>query len=479
MRLIHRDGVTCPAASVDPMRGVRSRIVGIGETVPVLDGDRRPYINFDNAASTPVLREVLDTVNDFMRWYSSVHRGSGFKSKLSSHAYDTARRIVCDFVGGNALEHVVVFGKNATEAINQLAHRMPLERDDVVLVSLLEHHSNDLPWRAKCEVRHIGTDADGCLDEGEYDRLLDKYGGRVKLVAVSGASNVTGHIPDVHRLARKAHLAGAQILVDCAQLAPHRKVDVGKLGDPAHLDYVSISAHKMYAPFGTGALIGRRDTFERGEPASRGGGTIELVTRDAVDWAAPPDRDEAGSPNVVGAVALAAAIKELQAIGLDAVARHETELTAYALRKLRSIDLVRLYGRTGANAAADRVGVIPFTIEGVSHFQVAAILSAEWGIGVRNGCFCAHPYAMHLLEVREGALPRLRADILMQDRRALPGMVRVSFGMYNTRDEVDVLAEALGWIAKGCYRGRYEQDRASGEFRPIGWKPGFAEYFEL
>jgi len=479
MRLILQDSVTRNAMNLFPMESMRSRIVGVGEAVPVLEGGKRPYINFDNAASTPVLREVLDTVNDFMRWYSSVHRGSGFKSKISTHAYDSARRIVCEFVGGNAREHVVIFGKNSSEAINKLAHRMLLERDDVVLLSLLEHHSNDLPWRAKCHVDYIGVDAYGRLDEEDYHRLLDKYRGRVRLVAATGASNVTGHVPNVHRLALKAHEAGAQILVDCAQLAPHRKIEMGELSDPAHLDYVSISAHKIYAPFGTGALVGRRDTFEQGEPEYRGGGTIELVTLDSVRWADTPERDEVGSPNVVGAVALAAAIKVLKAIGMDAIAQHEAELTAYALSKLRTIDALRIYGQTGTDVATDHLGVIPLTVQGMSHFHVAAILSAEWAIGVRNGCFCAHPYSLHLLDLPEEALRRLRSDIMTEDRRNMPGMVRISFGMYNTRDEVDVLAEALGQIAKGRYQGRYKQDLRSGEFHAAGWKPSFAEYFEL
>ncbi|HYB49643.1 MAG TPA: aminotransferase class V-fold PLP-dependent enzyme [Burkholderiaceae bacterium] len=479
MRLIYRDGIPAHAATADAMRAVRSRIVGVGENVPVLGGEKRPYINFDNAASTPVLREVLATVNDFMRWYSSVHRGSGFKSKISSHAYDSARRIVCDFVSADMLDHVVIFGKNSSEAINKLAHRVPLRRNDVVLLSLLEHHSNDLPWRARCQVRCIAADAHGALDEQDYDRLLEQHKGRVKLVAITGASNVTGHVPDVHRLARKAHHAGAQILVDCAQLAPHRTVEMGKLCDPEHLDYISISAHKMYAPFGTGALVGRRDTFEQGEPDYRGGGTVKLVTLDTVDWADTPDRDEAGSPNVVGAVALATAMKQLKAIGMDAIAQHEAELTEYTLRKLRAIGPLRLYGRAEKYGTSERLGVIPFTMEGMSHFQVAAILSAEWGIGVRNGCFCAHPYAMRLLGVDEEAIRRVRSDMTMQDRRAMPGMVRISFGMYNTREEVDVLVEALGHIASGRYRGRYEQDRGSGEFHPVGWQPGFTEYFEL
>ena len=187
----------------------------------------RPYINFDNAASTPALQDVLDTVNEFMHWYSSVHRGTGFKSKVATQAYDDARRIVADFVGANLNDHTVIFGKNTTDAINKLSYRLPLKKDDVVLVSLLEHHSNDLPWRAQAHVEHVKADALGRLDVADLDRLLEVYRGRVKLVAITGASNVTGHLPDIHAIAQKAHAAGAEILIDCAQLAPHRRVRDG------------------------------------------------------------------------------------------------------------------------------------------------------------------------------------------------------------------------------------------------------------
>lgn len=465
-----------PTADLDE---VRERIVGVHQAVPVLDGGKRTYINFDNAASTPALQDVLRTVNNFMQWYSSVHRGTGFKSQVATQAYEDARHIVSDFVGGNERDHVVIFGKNTSEAINKLAHRLPLKSDDVVLLSLLEHHSNDLPWRAKCRVDYITADAEGRLDENDFDRLLEQYKGHVKLVAVTGASNVTGHVPDVHRLAVKAHKAGAQILVDCAQLAAHRKINMGELSDPAHIDYVSISAHKMYAPFGTGALIGRRDTFEHGEPEYRGGGTIDFVTLDSVDWADSPDRDEAGSPNVVGAVALAATIKALDGIGMDAIARHEAELTAYALGKLRDIKRIKVYGETASQFMDNRMGVIPFNVEGMSHFLVAAILSTEWGIGVRNGCFCAHPYIFHLMELPDKVLKRMRTDIFANNRHAMPGMVRVSFGMYNTMAEVDILAAALTQITSDQFQGRYEQDQRTGECHAAGWKPEFSEYFKL
>ena len=181
---------------------LRRRIVGIDLHVPVLGDGRLPYVNLDNAASTPVLCEVLDTVNRFMDWYSSVHRGAGFKSQVSTHAYEEARGIVADFVRANRGEHVVIFGKNATEAINKVSWRLNLGPDDVVLVSQMEHHSNDLPWRAQARVEHIGVDDNGALDLAHLDSLLHRHAGRVRLVAVTGASNVTGYMPDIHALAR-------------------------------------------------------------------------------------------------------------------------------------------------------------------------------------------------------------------------------------------------------------------------------------
>ena len=446
-------------------------IVGIDSQVPLLDGRLTTYVNFDNAASTPPLRAVLQAVNDFMPWYSSVHRGTGFKSIVSTEAYEQARKVVSDFFGANQYQHVVIFGKNSTEALNKLSYRLELKKTDVVLVSLLEHHSNDLPWRKQATVKRIRVDDLGRLDEDHVDRLLREYQGKVKLVAVSGGSNVTGHIPDIHRLARKAHAAGAQILVDCAQLAPHRKIDIKDLKDPQHLDYIVVSAHKMYAPFGTGALIGRRDTFERGAPELCGGGTIDLVTTNRVEWAGLPDRDEAGSPNVVGAVAMAASLRFLSRIGMGAIARHETELTEYALKKLDQIEGVEIFGDTDPLTAASRLGVIPFKVKGLKHSMVAAILGTEWGIGVRSGCFCAHPYVTRLLNMNRQEVNKFGDDVLHGDKSSMPGLVRLSFGMYNTRKEIAYLIEALQAIVSGSYQGKYKQVINGGDLRAEGWDP--------
>lgn len=458
----------------------RSLFVGLEKEIPLLNGGRQVYINLDNAASTPSLQAVQNAVNNFLAYYSSVHRGTGFKSQLSTHAYEQARHIVLNFVGAQPAEHTCIFVKNTTEAINKLARRFPFSPNRrVVLTSSMEHHSNDLPWRAVTHTIHIPLTSKGELDEAAFDALLRKYGSQVALVAITGASNVTGLINPIGRLAEKAHAAGAQIFVDCAQYAPHRKVEMGLLAEPTHLDFIAISAHKMYAPFGTGALIGRRDVFEQGDPDQRGGGTVEIVTLEDVVWAGPPDREEAGSPNTIGAVALAAAIRQLESIGMNQVAAHEAELTTYALKKLPTVPGVQLYGDTDPGRASCRLGVIPLKLQHLDHFLTAAVLGHEFGIGVRSGCFCAHPYILHLLGLNSAQAAAVRSNMLAGDRSQMPGLIRVSFGLYNTLDEVDRFVEALMKISKGEYSGSYQQEKSSGEYQPLGWQPEFTQYFTL
>jgi selenocysteine lyase/cysteine desulfurase len=458
----------------------RSLFVGLDVLCPLLDGTRRCYTNFDNAASTPPMKAAQQAVDDFLVYYSSVHRGTGFKSQLSTHAYEQARRVVMNFVGADPAIHTCIFGKNTTEAINKLARRLPLhENRNIVLSSGMEHHSNDLPWRAATKVVHVQLTPDGRLDEADFDLQLAKYAGQIYLVALTGASNVTGYLNSIHRLAEKVHAAGAFFMVDCAQLAPHRKIKMLPLDDPAHLDFISISAHKMYAPFGTGALVGRKDVFEHGDPDMTGGGTVEIVTLDQVVWTEPPEREEAGSPNVVGAIALAAAIRQLEAVGMPVVAEHEAELTQHALRGLATIPGIKIFGDSNPANALNRLGVIPIQLEKVNHFLAAAILGYEYGIGVRSGCFCAHPYILHLLGLSREQANAVRQRMLDGDKSEMPGLIRASFGIYNSLDEVDYLLEAIRHISGGDYQGEYQQDRATGEYSPVNWQPDFNNYFTL
>lgn len=452
-------------------------IVGYDKKVPLLNGQRKRYINFDNAASTPALKPVLEKVNDALEWYSSIHRGTGFKSQLCSEMYDRGREIVAEFVGIDPVTHAIIFGKNATEAINKLAYRYPFQPDQVVLVSKMEHHSNDLPWRAHAHVVHIGILEDGRLDEEDLIRLLKKYWKKVALVAVTGASNVTGWVNDINRLAEICHEHHTKILVDAAQLAPHRKIEMRSTHDPGHIDFLVFSAHKIYAPFGSGVLIGDREFFMQGSPDYVGGGTIKIVGLDYAHWDDPPEKEEAGTPNTIGVIALATSLLTIQKIGMENIAGHEKKLTTYMLEKINSIPGIKIYGSSNPQVVDNRLGVIAFNVQDIPHALTAAILNYEGGIGVRNGCFCAHPYLKLLMGIDEKESERLEKQILENDRSQLPGAVRASFGMYNTPQEIDQFIHILRTIATGTYQGKYVLDKVKGEYHPQGYKPNFEKYF--
>jgi selenocysteine lyase/cysteine desulfurase len=445
----------------------RDLVVGSDVRVPVLDGSMRRYVNLDNGASTPPLKMVMEAINDFSTQYSSVHRGTGFKSVLSTYTYNEARRVLKAFFGAHPENDVVIFTKHTTEALNIVAQQLVTTPEEVVLTTELEHHANMLTWRKHHQVDYIALDGQGRLDEDDLDAKLTHYDGRVRLVAISGGSNVTGYMPDLHRLAKKVHQTGARILVDAAQLAAHRKVEMGEWGSPGHLDFVVCSAHKMYAPFGAGALIGPKDFFRGKEPFLVGGGAVDIVTLEDTLWTPTPERDEAGSPNVLGAVALAVACRKLEEIGFEVIKNHERELTSYALRKLAGVRGLRFLGSYEAALAEDRLGVIAFNLEGMPHNLVAAILGYEYAVGVRAGCFCAHPYLLRLLDVREEEAGEHRAAVRGGDKSTLPGAVRISFGIYNHEEDVDIAVEALRKIAGGEYQGSYKVDKPSGEYLPV------------
>lgn len=460
-----------------PVSALRKEIIGIETLVPVLDGTEQRYVFLDNAASTPTFRHVLDALVEYLPWYSGVHRGTGFKSLLSTAVFDGAHDAVGRFAGADPATTTVIFAKNTTECVNRLANRFPFRPGDVVITSLMEHHSNDLPWRKHAAVIHAGVLPDGRLDVGKIRDALRRYAGHVPLVAISGASNISGLCSPVHDIARWAHEAGALLFVDAAQLAPHRAMHMLADDDPGHIDFLAFSAHKMYAPFGTGVLIGPKRFFEEGDPDLVGGGVVDVVTLETAIWNHPPHKEEAGSPNVAGGVALAAAIDLLQRAGMDAIADHEYALLTYAYRKLKGIDGLRLYGPT--DNLHEKVGVITFNVEGVHHALTAAILGVEGGIGVRNGCFCAHPYVKELLHVSPDDDHRLTTEVVAGNKSNMPGMVRASLGCFNNEEDIDRLVEMLQRVVRKDYRGTYRQDRASGAFHAAGFAPDFSRYFRF
>ncbi len=451
------------------IENVRAEVAGVDEHVNLLDGSRRPYINFDNASSTPTLKPVLQRVNEFMDLYASVGRGSGYKSHVASEEFELARMTIGAFVGARPHTHTVILGKNTTEALNKLAHRFPFSPNDVVLTSLMEHHSNDLPWRAVADVRFVAVREDGSLDLQDLQAKLEEYAGRVKLVAVTGASNVTGLLNPIREIAALAHAAGARIVVDAAQLAPHRAIDMGDPEDPAHIDCLAYTGHKMYAPFGIGALVTLRDCLRDDGPDHVGGGTVDFVTEHDVVWSGLPNREEAGTPNVVGTVAWAQAIRCLQDIGMSEIAEHESRLAARLLDALAGIAGAHVYGPSDPGNAARQLGVVTFSVDGVHHKLVSAVLGYEGGIGVRSGMFCAHPYVLRLLRLSSKQQSEISDALGRNGIAALPGLTRASFGVYNTDAEVDLFVDVLKTIAAGRIRGEYRRDQSSGDYSPVGF----------
>ncbi len=456
-------------------------VAGLDVRVPVHGGAERPYVNMDNAATTPSLVPVLDCLNRFQRHYSSVHRGTGFKSLLSTHVFEQARRIVAGFVGADAEHHVVVFTRNATQALNKLARRLSLTAGDVVVSTLMEHHSNMLPWRQQpCETVFARVrPQDGSLDEEHLEALLRRHAPRVRVVAVTAASNVTGEIPPIRRLARLAHEAGAWFVLDATQLVAHRRVEMGAPDDPERVDFLAFSGHKMYAPFGGGALVGRREVFCEGPPDETGGGTVHAVTPGEVIWNNLPEKEEAGTPNVNGAVTLARAAQLLQQMGMDEVAAHEREMAAYGLDQFLSIEGLRVFGRRDRRVGVDRNPIFAIEAEGLEHGLLAAALGHEWGIGVRNGCFCAQPYVRQLLGIPTAEMSTIVRRLAAGDHTRVPGLVRISPGLYNTRDEVDYVAEALRAIVTHGPACGYRLHPHHLDYVPEGDQPDFGRFSPL
>lgn len=456
---------------------LRDDIIGIDTLVPVLGGAERRYTFLDNAASTPAFRRVWKRIEEFLPWYSGVHRGTGFKSWVATEAYDRAHDVAGKFVGADLSLNQVIFTKNTTECINKLAARFRFGPDDVIITTGMEHHSNDLPWRRYARVVHVPIKELGYLDLDALRETLRVYKGKVGLVAVTGASNITGICEPVHDIAEWTHAAGALLFVDAAQLVPHRGVDMLPNDDPRHIDFLAFSAHKMYAPFGTGVLVGPTEFFEQRDPDAVGGGVASIVTLDDVEWNPSPHRDEAGSPNVIGGIALAEAIMVMESVGMDTIAAHEQRLLEYAFDRLRRIPRLIFYGP--AENLKDKVGVIAFNVEGMHPALVAAILSTEGALGVRNGYFCAQPYVKKLLNVSEEVARDTGCGVVSDDGTAFPGMVRASFGCYSNEDDVNVLIDMLGRIARKEYKGDYVQNPDSGMFHPRGYDVKPSRYFPM
>ena len=401
-----------------PGGGALLPVVGAATEVPLIDGTTRTYANLDCAASAPALEAVAARVGEVLPLYASVHRGAGYLSQVCTALYESSRVTIAGFVGSRP-DDVAIITRNTTDALNLLAGCVP--PGGRVLVLDLEHHANLLPWqRGAATVLPVADTVAGTLADLARELAAAPYA----LVATTGASNVTGEALPIEAVVWLAHAAGARVVVDGAQLVPHRGFSLAETG----ADYVALSGHKTYAPFGAGALVGRRDWLDDGPAYLAGGGAVQDVRADRTLWTTSPARHEAGSPNVIGAIALAAACDALAALPAGALAAHEGALRTRLVAGLERIDGVRVL-RIWTDAA-EPVGVVAFDVAGHDPGLVAAYLAAEHGIGVRDGRFCAHPL-----------LARLGVPA---------GAVRASVGVGTEPAAVDRLVAAVdAYLARG------------------------------
>ena len=410
-----------------PGRAPLLPVVGAGVEVPLVTGDSIPYANLDYAASAPSLRPVADHLSEVLPYYASVHRGAGYASQVSTALYEGARADIAAFLGARS-DDVVVFTRNTTDALNLLARCVPSDGPGGGRVTFLdiEHHANLLPWRRgqhRCVL--AGTTQRATLVSLRAELEARPAG----LLAITGASNVTGEVLPLPEIVEIAHAAGARVVLDAAQLAPHRRIDLASSG----VDYVALSGHKLYAPFGAGVLAGRRDWLDAAPAYLPGGGAVREVTLTHTEWAAAPQRHEGGTPNVLGAAALAQAARTLSQLPSGALEAHEDALRTALTERLARLPGVRTL-RIWRDSATS-IGVVAFTVDGYPPGLVAAYLSAEHGIGVRDGKFCAHPL-----------LSRLGAP---------EGAVRASFGVGTTLEDIERLATAVDQLVTSGPRWTY------------------------
>ena len=394
------------------------------DSFPILGQDVHGHrlVYLDNAASSQRPQAVIEAVSDCYRtYYANAHRGVHALSEKSTDAYEAARGKVARFIGAPD-SHGVVFTRGTTESLNLVAQsyaRPRLEPGDEVLLTEMEHHSNIVPWQLVCEqtgarVRAAPITDDGELDLNEFAGMLNE---RTRVVAVTQVSNALGTVNDIPAVVELTRArSDAAVVVDGAQAVPHTAVDMSALG----CDFYAFSGHKMYGPGGIGVLWGRRELLAAMPPYHGGGAMITRVTFERTDYAAPPQRFEAGTPSIAPAIGLGVAVEFLESIGLDRIERHEHELLSHAVEVLNDLPWVRVLGPATGDGSS-RAAVVSFVIDGAHPHDVATILD-EQGVAIRAGHHCAQP---------------------LMERLGVPATVRASFGLYNTHEEVDLLVSGL------------------------------------
>jgi len=451
------------------LQKLASEVIGFDTHYTLATGERSRRIYLDSTASTLRLQVVQKVLDKFQPYYSNTHSLLHFGAKISTKEYQWAHEMALTFVRANPEIYTAFFvGSGTTAGMNRVARTLREKRPDrdVVITSIMEHHSNDLPHRKHFrEVVHIpaamAAHSLGCVNVQRLEQALREHAGKVNYVAITGVSNVTGIINPIYEIAEMAHQHGALIVVDAAQMAAHVPIHMSGHDNPDRdLDVLVFSGHKIYAPGSPGVVITRKDLFAGLEPQEVGGGMVDQVYINRYTQSQKfPDREEAGTPNICGAIGLAAALYALHKIGMDFIAEEECKLIEYAIEKLSAVDDLIIYGETDCSQC-QRSGAISFNLKNMDHGLTAAVLNDYFNISVRNECFCAHPYVREMVSMSlEEEADRLTDEELEQLAELHRGMVRASFGVYSTKKDVEALVAALKHITanKAFYQSQYNR----------------------
>jgi len=377
----------------------------------------RPLVYFDNGATSQKPQMVIDAITHYYsKENSNIHRGVHFLSQQATDKYEASREAVRRFINAGSIEEIIIT-RGTTEAINLVSSclaRSLFKTGDEVIISAIEHHSNIVPWQMACEQSGAILKVIPVLDSGELDMdtYRDLLNEKTKLVAVNHISNALGTINPIEEMIPLAHAKGALVLIDGAQAVPHAKVDVQAL----NADFYCFSAHKMYGPTGVGILYGKKDILEKMPPYQGGGEMIKEVKFEGSTYNDLPFKFEGGTPNIAGGIGLEAAIRFMEELGVENIAKQEAELLAYATEKLKAIGGIRFVGE-----AKNKAGLVSFLMEGIHPYDAGTILD-KLGIAIRTGHHCAQP---------------------VMDRFDIPGTMRASFAVYNTKEEIDVFIAGI------------------------------------
>ena len=483
---------TMSVKGLDLLKKIQDDFIGLDTKYKLADGTISPRIYLDSTASTLMMGAAFRASKKFLNHYSNTHSLLHFSARISTKTYEWIHNKILDFVKADKNEYTSFFmGSGVTAGMNRVAKtlkRLRPERD-IVLVSMMEHHSNDLPHRKHGgKVIHVPLEKNhqmaGKINTQILEKYLEKFSDRINYVSITGLSNVTGIINSINKIAKIVHKYNVYLIVDAAQMAAHVPIKMSGFNDKSkEIDVLLFSGHKTYAPGSPGVIIARKSFLSAIEPEDVGGGMVDKVYPDNYFVTKKfPDREEAGTPNILGAITLGASVHILDTIGMENILEEDKNLIQYTMNELNKYKEIHIYGDTDIKNCP-RAGTISFNINGMDHGLVAAILNDYFNIAVRNECFCAHPYVQEMLSAthkKELDDCEFKDNNLSWKMEPWMGMVRISFGIYNNKRDVDILISSIDQIIKNKkkYQEQYCIDN-NGDYKHINFKFSSDDFFSL